>query len=66
MRVKDKVAIVTGGGGGMGRAISLEFAKAGAKVVITEINAVTAKSVEKEINELGAEALVVLCDVSNE
>ena len=38
MRLKDKVAIITGGGQGLGREYALAFCKEGAKVVIAEIN----------------------------
>ena len=38
MRLKDKVAIVTGGGAGIGEAISLKYAQEGARVVVAEIN----------------------------
>lgn len=66
VKLEGKVAIVTGAGQGIGRGIALAFAKEGAKVVIAEINAATAKSVEKEINDLGTDALAVVCDVGNE
>ena len=64
-KLEDRVAIVTGSGQGIGRGIALAFAREGAKVVIAEIDATTAKSVENEIHELGAEVLAVVCDVGN-
>jgi NAD(P)-dependent dehydrogenase (short-subunit alcohol dehydrogenase family) len=66
MRLKDKVAIITGGGQGIGREYALRFCKEGAKVVIAEINLENAKKVEKEIVEMGGEALAIKTDVSSE
>jgi 3-oxoacyl-[acyl-carrier protein] reductase len=63
MKLKDKVAIVTGSGQGIGKAIILAFAKEGAKVVISDV---TDKIFEvvKEVESLGSEALAVKCDVA--
>ncbi|SPD75431.1 (S)-1-Phenylethanol dehydrogenase [uncultured Desulfobacterium sp.] len=66
MRLKDKVAIITGGGQGIGREYALRFCKEGARVVIAEINLENAKKVEKEIVEMGGEALAIKTDVSSE
>jgi 3-oxoacyl-[acyl-carrier protein] reductase len=66
MRLKDKVAIITGGGQGLGREYALTFCKEGAKVVIAEINLENAKKVEKELTDLGGEALAIEVDVSSE
>ena len=66
MRLKDKVAIVTGGGGGMGRAISIRFAREGANVIIAEINADAGNRVVEEIKALNAsEAITIQTDVKN-
>ena len=43
MRLKDKVAIITGSGSGIGRAAALIFAREGAKVVVADINESSAK-----------------------
>jgi len=62
--LKDKVAIVTGAGQGIGRGIALAMAKEGANVVVADI---TDKRFEvvKEIEAMGSQALAVKCDVSN-
>ena len=64
MRLKDRVAIVTGGGQGIGRAISLVFAKEGAHIVVAEFNASTAETVVAEVEALGVRGLAVQTDVS--
>ena len=66
MRLKDKVAIITGGGQGLGREYALTFCKEGAKVVIAEINLANAQKVEKELTDLGGEAMAIKVDVSSE
>ncbi len=66
MRLKDKVAIVTGGGQGLGREYALAFCREGAKVVIAEINLENAQKVEKELTDMGGEALAIKVDVSSE
>jgi NAD(P)-dependent dehydrogenase (short-subunit alcohol dehydrogenase family) len=63
MRLKDKVAIITGAGSGMGRASALRFAEEGAKVIIAEINDVGAET-EKLVREAGGEAVFVRTDIS--
>lgn len=62
-KLEGKVAIVTGGGRGIGKAISLAFAKEGADVVIAEYRPVLAKETAKEVKALGREALAVKTDV---
>jgi 3-oxoacyl-[acyl-carrier protein] reductase len=66
VRLKDRVAIVTGGGHGIGRAYALGLAGEGAKIVIAEIDAKAAEDVAKEIEAGGGQALAVPTDVSNE
>jgi NAD(P)-dependent dehydrogenase (short-subunit alcohol dehydrogenase family) len=64
MRFKDKVAIVTGGGGKIGKAYAIAFAKEGAKVCVPDI--VAADAVVEAIKETGGEAMSFKCDVSDE
>jgi 3(or 17)beta-hydroxysteroid dehydrogenase len=65
-RVKGKVAIVTGGGGGLGRAEAMLLAKEGASVVVTDLDENAAKSVANEICAQGAAALYFKHDVASE
>lgn len=66
MRMKDKVAIVTGAASGIGREIALAYAREGAKVAIADLNLDAANAVAKEIGQSGGEALGVRMDVTNE
>ena len=63
MRLEDKVAIVTGGATGIGKAISLEFARAGADVVICSRNVVNIETVRDEVVSLGRRSLAIPMDV---
>lgn len=65
MRLKDKVAIVTGGGIGIGRAYCLALAREGAQVVAADIQDGEAKRVAEEINKSGGEAIAVPVDVTS-
>lgn len=65
MRLKDKVAIVTGAASGIGQAIAQVFAKEGAKVVVNDINDKGGEATVKSITDCGGEALFVHADVSN-
>ena len=66
MRLKGKVAIITGGAHGMGAVEAVLFAKEGAKVVIADIREEDARKVEAEIAEVGGEAMVAILDVTKE
>jgi NAD(P)-dependent dehydrogenase (short-subunit alcohol dehydrogenase family) len=63
MKLKNKVALVTGGGTGIGRAISLEFASEGADVAVGSRNMSNLENVCKEINAKGRRSLAVTADV---
>ncbi|MBZ9578551.1 glucose 1-dehydrogenase [Patescibacteria group bacterium] len=62
--LKDKVAIITGARQGMGKSHALVLAKAGAKVVVSDISKEDCKVVVGEIKKEGGQALAVKCDVS--
>jgi len=65
MRLRDKVAIVTGGGQGIGRAICLALAKEDCDLVIGDINFQTAEKVAEEIRSLQRRTLAIKVDVSD-
>lgn len=64
MNLKDKVAIITGARRGMGRTHALALAKAGAKVVVSDISKEDCQKVVEEIEKNGGEAIAAKCDVS--
>ncbi len=65
MSLKDQVAVVTGAGRGIGRAVALELAAAGAKTVLVARSRDQLEKVAEEIREAGGEAVVVPTDVSD-
>lgn len=64
MRLKDKVAIVTGAGSGFGEGIAKRFAQEGAKVVVNDINVHAGERVAGEISGTGQRALFARADVT--
>jgi NAD(P)-dependent dehydrogenase (short-subunit alcohol dehydrogenase family) len=66
MRLQGKVAVITGGAQGLGRAITLAMAREGAKVVVADLQADKAESVAEEARALGAEALALEVNVASE
>ena len=64
MDLKDKIVIVTGARRGMGKSHALVLAKAGAKIVVSDISEEDCQKVVEEIEKNGGESLAVKCDVS--
>jgi NAD(P)-dependent dehydrogenase (short-subunit alcohol dehydrogenase family) len=62
---KDKVALVTGAGSGIGRSMALAFAKEGMRLVIVDINSESLESVAEELKKTGAEVMSEVVDVSD-
>lgn len=65
MRLKDKVAIITGAGRGIGAVTAKKFAAEGAKVTVSDINEKAVKKTAAEIVDMGGEALGLTVDVTN-
>ncbi|AOT70202.1 3-oxoacyl-[acyl-carrier-protein] reductase [Geosporobacter ferrireducens] len=65
MRLKDKVAMVTGGGRGIGETTCIRFAEEGAKVVVVDMNGEDIKSVVGKIKSFGGEATGMQVDVTD-
>jgi len=65
MRLEGQVAVVTGAGQGIGRAIALTLAREGAAVVVNDVNLESAKKVAEEIKSRGGKAQPIKADVSN-
>src|SRR5665811_410229 len=64
MRLKDKVAVITGSGSGIGRYCALEFAHNGAKIVVADINQTGAEETVQQIVEDGGSAVAFKVDIS--
>ena len=66
MRLKDKIAVVTGAASGIGKEIAFTFAREGAKIVIADLNQKGADAAASEIASTGGRAIGVAMDVTNE
>jgi NAD(P)-dependent dehydrogenase (short-subunit alcohol dehydrogenase family) len=64
--LEDKVCVVTGSGGGIGRATAVEMGRQGAKVVVTDVNDEGGAETVALVQETGADAIYVHCDVRSE
>ncbi len=65
MRLDRKIALVTGAGSGIGRATALEFARAGADLVVCDVNAAGLEETAAAIRALGRNALARTVDVAS-
>ena len=65
MQLKDKIALVTGAGRGMGRAISLQLAEAGANIAVSDIDASTVEDTAVAVKQLGRESIAVPADMGD-
>lgn len=66
MRLDGKIAIVTGSGAGIGRAIAERFAREGAAVVIAEVNEESGQNTHRAIQQAGGRSVFIPTDVSDE
>jgi NAD(P)-dependent dehydrogenase (short-subunit alcohol dehydrogenase family) len=65
LRFQDKVALVTGGGSGIGRATAVLMAAEGAAMVVADVDEQAAQVVAREISDAGGRAIAIRCDVSD-
>jgi NAD(P)-dependent dehydrogenase (short-subunit alcohol dehydrogenase family) len=66
MRLKEKIAILTGAGAGIGEAIAIRFAEEGARLVLADIHEPGGRAVLDKVTSLGAQATFVKADISRE
>ncbi|MCX5700779.1 MAG: 3-oxoacyl-[acyl-carrier-protein] reductase [Candidatus Omnitrophica bacterium] len=65
MKLRDKVALITGGARGIGQAIAMTFAKEGADIVVADVNLEIAQKTAQDIEVLGRKALALEMDVTD-
>ncbi|KTD57261.1 3-hydroxybutyrate dehydrogenase [Legionella shakespearei] len=66
MKLKGKVAVITGAASGIGKEIAMVYAREGAKIAIADMNLAQANLAAEEIKSLGGDAMAVAMDVTNE
>jgi 3-oxoacyl-[acyl-carrier protein] reductase len=66
LEIKDSVAVITGGGGGIGLAIAKYWIQSGGKVVIADVAEEMLQQAEAELKDLGGEVVAVVCNVTDE
>ncbi len=66
MKLKDKVAIVTGAASGIGKQIAMTYAREGGRVAVADLNAAAAEAAAAEIRAAGGQAIGVTMDVTDE
>lgn len=65
MKLKDRIAMVTGAGSGLGREIALTFAREGARIAVNDLRREAAEAVVDEIRAAGGDAIALVADVSD-
>ncbi len=65
LTLRGRVCVVTGAAGGLGRAIALGFARAGARLVLLDREAEAMAEIAAEVERCGAEVLALACDVTD-
>jgi len=66
LKIKDSVAVITGGSGGIGKALAKYWVSKGGKVVLADIAVEALESAKKEMEALGGQAVTVICNVTKE
>ena len=65
MKLKERIALITGAGSGFGREIALHMAREGAKIAINDVRASTIEETQNALKDMGAEGISLLADVGD-